>query len=86
MAAKFTIETLEEKGIYPDILSKTRKGTFIARWEFYYTHGNTAEKYAAAIKNQFPDAVIVNTEKIWKPFRGDATVKQSSHFLVEFKI
>lgn len=68
-----------------DTVSK-RGDTFTARRGFFYTHGNSSDKIAAAIQRLIPGAVIVDHEEIWKSFRGGAELRNSSHFCVKFRI
>jgi len=70
--------------IHPDTLGQS-KGEFIARWEFFYTHGMTSDKKAEMIQKLIPTARIIKAADVWKPFRGSASTAQSSHFLVRFK-
>jgi len=75
---------LSSKGIYCDTLSKS-KGNFILRKGFFYTHGNDSYKIAQRIKEAFGNEIeIIETDDIWKPFRGGVTVAQGSHFKVVF--
>ena len=84
MLKKITKEDL--KGIPFDTFGKNKKGNYIIRKGFYYTHGQTAEKIAEKVLEKFPEVEIINTFCYWKPFRGGSTVAQGSHFFVEFKL
>lgn len=65
----------------------SRKGDVITiRRGFYFPHGKTAATWEAKVKEAFPSAEIIESNQIWKPFRGDATVAQGSHFVVKFRI
>ncbi len=70
-------------------LSKS-KGLFVARRGFFYTHGYTAEKFAASVKaelaKQGVEINVVETGEVWKPFKGSASVAQSSHWFVKFTV
>jgi len=85
MKASEIEKKLIEADIYPSTLS-IRKGVVTFRKGFFYTHGNSAVKYAEAIKRVFPQANILETQDIWTAFRGGASVAKSSHFLVKFEI
>jgi hypothetical protein len=74
-----------KSAISADTLS-FRNGVYIARKEFFYTHGNSAEKWAAMIQKIYPSATIVETQNVWKAFRGGADTAHSSHFLVRFTL
>ena len=70
--------------------AKGEENTFIFRKGFYYTFGNTSEKFANDIVDQIIvlgySADIIDSNEIRKPFRGGATVKNSSHFYAKIKI
>jgi hypothetical protein len=72
-----------------DIQFVRKNNTWIFRREFFYTHGCTAEKYAEAITKRLTDAginhMILDSNEIWKPFRGGASTRASSHWAVEVK-
>lgn len=63
-----------------------RNGIYTMRQEFYYRHGTTADDYVAKVKAAFPNAEILEKGEVWKPFRGSATIAQSSHWFVKFKL
>lgn len=86
MTASNLKETLALAGIHFDQVSKTKTGTYACRQAFFYRFGNSAEKLAIKIKEKFPQMEVVNTEEVWKPFRGGASIKAGSHFLVEVKL
>jgi len=76
---------LMNANVYPDTLSKSG-GIFTYRVGFFYTHGQTAGTHVARVKNALPDAIILDSGEMWKPFRGGASVAQSSHWYVKFRI
>ena len=72
-------------------LSKRRNGNYLARWPFFYTHGQTLDgqtldKKANQVVKALPQAVVVNHDCVLKNFNGGASVANQSHFSVEFKI
>jgi hypothetical protein len=67
-------------------LAKRRNGNYLARWSFFYTHGQTAETKAEIVTKKIPEAVVVDHTYVWKTFKGGASVANQSHFAVEFKI
>lgn len=67
-----------------DMVSKNKSGNYIARWTFFYTNGKTSEKYAEKVKSTLPGVKVINSGEHWAPFRGGASIQQSSHFWVEF--
>jgi hypothetical protein len=66
------------------MLSKNRNGNYVLRTAFFYTHGNSADNIAEKIVSKFPNTRIVDTWDQWVGFKGSHTVKQGSHFGVEF--
>jgi hypothetical protein len=77
-----------------DSLGKNKEGNYVARRGFYYTMGKTADHYEKTVRNNFPmsinrvqyDIEVVKRGEYTAPFRGNATVKNSSHWYVEFKL
>ena len=68
-----------------DTISK--KGDIITvRAGFFYRHGRSEQNIIDRIKNFFPNATIIDSGEHWTPFRGGASVAQSSHWYVKFKI
>lgn len=63
-----------------------RDGVYTARREFFYTHGRTADGFAAEIRAAVPRAVIIDCGEVWKPFRGGAPTHRSSHWWVKFRV
>ena len=47
-----------------DTLGKNKE-VFIARWGYFYSHGLSAEKYAAKVKQILPNAIIINKGDHW---------------------
>ena len=70
---------------YVDSIGRNRAGNIVLRKGFFYTHGRDGHTFAQAViarlaaEGIVAQAVAVDT--VWKPFRGGATVSQSSHFL-----
>lgn len=81
---KKTVKWMRENLMSCDMVSKNRKGNFVVRRSYYYTHGFTEEKLAEMIKQRFPDANIIKTWNQWKAFKGGASIQNQSHFGVEF--
>ena len=57
----------------------SKKGTFTAKRGFFYTHGNTAEKFAAGLAKQIPGFELVEAYEHWASWPKD------SYWVVEFK-
>ena len=72
--------------IFADDFQRHKDGTVTVRWEFFYTHGRTAAGYEEKILAAFPNAEIHDSGEVWKPFRGGATTRTSSHFWVRFDL
>jgi hypothetical protein len=72
-----------------DTLSK-REGVYTARKGFFYTSGRTPEMFKNEIENKLLDLnlfiEIIDYGEIWKSFKGGASVANSSHWYVKFKI
>jgi hypothetical protein len=67
---------------------KTKAGTIIAKWGYFYRMERSPEKYAARVKQLYPNAEIVDKGDHWATFRGGAKTgsEQSSYMYVEFKL
>ena len=65
------------------------KGIHTFRKSYYYTHGDTSSKYAShvsdALKSHGIEHTVVDHGQEYKPFRGGASAKNSSHFWVKIK-
>lgn len=87
---KTQIKKLIEDELCPSTIGSNKHGHIICRWSFFYTHGNSADKYADRVRKllELNDIYyeIIESIKIWRPFRGGASVAAQSHFRVEFKI
>jgi hypothetical protein len=65
----------------------SRKGDVITvRRGFFYTNGMTADTLAARVTRAFPQAHVIDSGEIWKPFKGGASVAASSHWFVKFTL
>lgn len=78
-------QKLSEKQVYPDQLT-LRSGIFTARWGYFYRHGRSASRYEDQIREVFPSAEIIDSGDHWAPFKGGASIHNSSHFYVKFKL
>lgn len=63
-----------------------RDGVYTVRDEFFYTHGRTADDLVADVKRAFPDATVLESGEVWKPFRGGASTANNSHWFVRFTL
>lgn len=70
--------------ISADMVSKNRKGNYVARWGFFYTHGKTAQGYAERVAAKLENVNIIDKGQVWTPFKGGSPIQKSSHFWVEF--
>lgn len=68
-----------------DTFSK-RDGVFTVRREFFYTRGTHAEDKVNEVLAAFPNAKILDSGEVWKPFRGGASTANSSHWFVKFTL
>ena len=85
MTTKEVTKMLNDVGVYPDQVSKSNN-KFTCRWEFYYRHGKSVKSHEDKILKALPTAHILDSSEIWKPFRGGASVSNSSHWYVKFAI
>jgi hypothetical protein len=80
----------EALGGAADVVGRLKSGSFVARRGFFYTHGYTAEKFEARVKELAEKAgftvTIVESYEKWTPFRGGTSVSASSHWGVIFKV
>ena len=78
-----------KQAISVDTVSK-RNGVFTVRREFFFSFGQTSQTFANQIEANMREAgfsiEIVAHGEVWKPFRGGAATKDSSHWWVEFKV
>jgi len=68
-----------------DTFSK-RDGVFTVRRSFFYTHGIRVSDKVDEVKAAFPEAEIVEAREVRKVFRGGASIANSSHWFVKFKL
>ena len=80
-----TVEVTKLIGCSAENVSAS-KGIFTYRKGFFYTHGQTADPMVAKVQSCIPDAIIVDSGTVWKPFKGGAPLEKSSHFFVKFKV
>lgn len=82
---KLTLKLLRDC-VSADSYGRTREGNLIVRRGFYFTHGETAEDFRDRVVSQLTacdvEAHVVDYGEVWKPFRGGASVAQSSHWYV----
>lgn len=73
-----------------DTVGRNKEGNLVARREFFYTHGYSAEKFSQAVSSALSAEgikhTIVDSGETWKPFRGGASVANSSHWWVEIRL
>lgn len=77
-------------GALADSVGKNKAGHVVARREFFYRHGYTAEKFVADVKAALTAAgfktEVVDSYEMWKPFRGGGSVASNSHWYAELKL
>lgn len=73
-----------------DSVGQSKDGHIVARQGYFYSHGNDATKHAATVSAVLNKAGIkhdvVDKGDQWKPFRGGASIAQSSHFWAKVKV
>lgn len=63
-----------------------RKGVYTVRRGFFYRHDMDSQKLANTCEKAIPGCTIIDHGEVWKPFRGGAELRNSSHFWVKFTI
>lgn len=62
-------------------------GAWTFRRGFFYTHGYTAERYAADIMQKLQAAglnpKLLGSGEVWKSFKGGASIRAQSHWWVK---
>lgn len=71
-------------------ISKKRNGNYMFRQGYYYKYGKTSESFKQSITKHL-DRLNMKYEVVdcgdqWRPFRGNASTANSSHFWCEVKI
>lgn len=82
---KVSKASLLSSGIHIDTLSKNKDGNYIARRAFYYTRGKTSKMLADQF-SKLSYIEVIDHGEVWKPFRGSASIANSSHWYVIFKL
>jgi hypothetical protein len=80
------IPRLTKDQVEADDLKRNKDGTYTAYKAYFYRGKNTPEGFADRIKQNLPDAVIIDSGDVWKTFKGGASVRNQSHFWVTFKV
>ena len=78
LSAKKVEAILNEAGIYPDSIFKSRKGYYVAKWSFFYQHGRSADQYADKVRNA--EFEITDYQCHWNAWPKD------SWFEVQFQL
>lgn len=61
-----------------------KNGIFTYRVGFFYRNGRTEEEFVKKVMDVFPEATIESSGSVDKPFRGGASLANSSHWFVKF--
>lgn len=78
LTAQQVEDQLAEKSLHYRVSRKGR--TYSVKRTFFYTHGCTADKIAAAIRRALPEARIVEAREHWNSWPKD------SYWLVRFEL
>jgi hypothetical protein len=83
---KVTVRMLKEGGRF-DTVSK-RDGTFTVRRGFFYRNGGSSEALVTRLEALVGKdrLVVLDHGEHWVPFRGGASVANSSHWWVKFRV
>lgn len=87
---RITAHTLKHV-VMCDSCSRNAAGNFLFRRTFFYKIGGSAESFRDSVVNQLQAAeqsknvkfTVVDCGEVTKPFRGGASVRQTSHWWVE---
>jgi hypothetical protein len=79
-ADKEVVSKLDSAAIFDTIRWSPKFQEYICKRGYFYTHGMTEDKLAAAVKNLIPEAVISSSRNFWHPWPKD------SWFEVRFKV
>lgn len=86
-------KTIRANIIGVETVGRNAAGNVVVRRGFFYRDGRDAAHFATRIVGEAQkliDAkdtiVVVGMGEVWKPFRGGASVKASSHWWVELSI
>lgn len=71
-------EQLYHAGVSEESVTFSKKGHITAKVAFFYRHGKSHEKLAAAITQHVPDALITEAFEDWKAW------PKTSYFVVRF--
>lgn len=73
-----------------DTVGRNKAGRVVVRRGYFYRNGATDEKFARAVRSALAAhgimVRVVEHGDVWKPFRGSASVANSSHWYVELEI
>lgn len=87
---KINRKHLRENVACDDIQYSKKNECWTFRQEFFYTNGYTSEKWAANISDQLMKlgfgVLVLDHGEVWKPFRGGASTRTSSHWYVTVSI
>ena len=84
MTARHVKDKLALHGIHVDEVT-VRKGIYTARQGFFYTHGRTSFHLFSEVSTAMHPWFTMTTHGTeHKPFKGGDSVKNSSHFWVNF--
>lgn len=79
-----------KNNVNSDHVSRSKDGHVLVRKGFFYSHGGNSQKHADDISGQLTKAgvkhkVVDHGEK-WAPFKGGASMANSSHWWVKLKV
>lgn len=69
-----------------DMIGRSADGTITCHWGFFYSNGKDPEHYVTRVMDRLPGAIVLDSGRVDKAFRGSATVAQSSHFWVKLRM
>ncbi len=74
-----------------DMISKDREGNYVFRKGYFYRPSKLdasdwAEMISQKMKELGIDNTVIESDDIWKPFKGGASLKAQSHYLVKIRV
>jgi hypothetical protein len=74
-----------------DMISKDREGNYVFRKGYFYRPSKMdpadwAEMISQKMKELGIDNTVIESDDIWKPFKGGASLKAQSHYLAKIRV
>jgi hypothetical protein len=88
---KQSVDRIIKDTIMADQISKDREGNYIFRKGYFYrpskmSPDDWAEKISKKLQEVGINNTVIDSDDIWKPFKGGAPLKSQSHYYVKIKV